>query len=1070
MSNKVSAKGTARRMKAEDAKLRKGHPTADSFQNFAAKLGIGTDNMMSGSTYGFNPITRVRTLLEWIHRGSWLGGVAIDLVADDMTRAGVEVQGDLEPDQIEQIETEITRLGVWNNINDTIKWSRLYGGALGVILIDGQDNSTPLRVDTVGPKQFRGVLSLDRWMVEPTLEDLVQEYGPDYGLPKYYRVVGDAPGLRSQKIHHSRCIRMEGIRLPYWQRVMENMWGISVLERLYDRMVAFDSATTGAAQLVYRSWVRTYKIENLREIVAAGGAALDGLVRYVDMMARFQGIEGVTLLDAKDEFATNQHSAFGGLADVMLQMGQQISGSLQIPLVRLFGQSPAGLNSTGESDLRTYYDGINQQQKSKLHVGVTRVYRCAARSLKIEPPKGYGISFRPLWLLTDKEKADIAASVTSTVVEAQESGLVDQPTAMKELRQSSRITGIWSNVSDEAIEEAEQAAKEMPPEPELGGGPSMGGPQLVGPEKAGSGPRTAGASGKEQPPRPKARELQAARGAKTLYEKIDEGKVPGIDSSSIRKYGTRDAYAGSWIGVDLDGTLAVWQEGVSTVEEIGEPLQNLVNEVKQRLKEGQDMRIFTARVADPATEDYQRALIEQWCARVFGKVLPITCRKDRWCIEIWDDHARHVAANTGTFDHSFNHRATHDAEGNFEENKHPRKKDGKFAPKGGGESGGGEVSGGGYVVSPLEEEKPTEIHGMQKGSHKTAGSFAMAMIKEGKYSNSQIAEATSQFFGTKTNNASIIWYKSKLKQDSPEYKAAKAAKEAAVKANDNTIAEAAKKPMSAKQLQQEAKKLPKHPHSIMVKMYGYIPGKYNYVKVDNVPGNTPVVVDQVKKWVSGLYPNGQIHFALEYNPNKPQPPEGIEDLSVPDNVANDMEQAAYKQAEIEKKKEELTQASTVSSEMLTPLSHTQKESLKQYTNGAYSQLNSRLRSGQPLNPTQAQVAFNMDQAIKNSRLSKDGVIYRGIANPTAFFGPELKEGSAVLDNGFLSCTKKFGTAQSFSSGGMVARFVVKKGDRGIDVSGFSLHGGENEIVLPRGSMFVIKKVIGKIVECEYVSN
>ena len=48
----------------------------DSFQNFAAGLGLGTDTIASASSYGFNPITRNRVLLEWIHRGNWLGGLA----------------------------------------------------------------------------------------------------------------------------------------------------------------------------------------------------------------------------------------------------------------------------------------------------------------------------------------------------------------------------------------------------------------------------------------------------------------------------------------------------------------------------------------------------------------------------------------------------------------------------------------------------------------------------------------------------------------------------------------------------------------------------------------------------------------------------------------------------------------------------------------------------------------------------------------------------------------------------------------------------------------------------------
>jgi phage-related protein (TIGR01555 family) len=240
----------------------------DSFVNFAQKMGVGADNPMTSSTYGFNPITRIRVTLEWMHRGSWLAGVAVDVVADDMTRAGVDLIGDLDPDDMETLQEAAVTLGIENSINDTVKWGRLYGGALAVMMIDGQDMATPLRLDTIGKGQFKGLLVLDRWMVEPSLNQLVTDPGPFIGLPKFYTITADAPALPRAKIHYTRCIRMEGIRLPYWQRLQENLWGISVLERLYDRMIAFDSATTGAAQLVFKSYLRTYKIKDLRQIAA----------------------------------------------------------------------------------------------------------------------------------------------------------------------------------------------------------------------------------------------------------------------------------------------------------------------------------------------------------------------------------------------------------------------------------------------------------------------------------------------------------------------------------------------------------------------------------------------------------------------------------------------------------------------------------------------------------------------------------------------------------------------------------------------------------------------------------
>lgn len=435
--------------------------TWDSFVNYSMNMGVGTDNPLSSGTYGFNPITRNRTLLEWIHRGSWLGGVAINVVADDMTRAGVLIKSQMKPDEIETIEEAATALKIWPILGRTIRWDRLYGGALAVFLIDGQDMSTPFRIETVRKGQFRGLLTLDRWMVEPSLNDLVTEMGPEMGLPKFYHVTAMAPGLANQKIHYSRVVRMEGEELPYWQKLMENLWGISVLERLYDRLIAFDSASMGAAQLVYKAYIRTYKIKDMRSLVAQGGKALQGLTAYMNMMRRFQGIEGVTIMDTEDEFEGVQHQAFSGLSDVLLQFGQQLSGALQIPLVRLFGQSPAGLNSTGESDLRTYYDGILQKQNTSLLIPVTKIYRCIAASEGIKVPQGFKLQFNPLWQLDDEKKAGVANDTVDAVMKAKDGGLLSPKASMMELRQSSQITGIFSNITDEDIEAAEDEV--LPP-------------------------------------------------------------------------------------------------------------------------------------------------------------------------------------------------------------------------------------------------------------------------------------------------------------------------------------------------------------------------------------------------------------------------------------------------------------------------------------------------------------------------------------------------------------------------------------------------------------------------------
>jgi phage-related protein (TIGR01555 family) len=440
----------------------------DSFQNFALRLGMGTGNAtMDGSSYGYNPISRNRALMDYLYRGSWLAGIAVDAVADDMTREGIEWTSGVDAEAAKRMEREFNRWSIWQNLSSTLKWSRLYGGAIAVILIDGQDHSTPMRIETVGPGQFRGLLVLDRWMVEPDLGDLVTELGPDLGLPKFYRVVSDSAALANRRVHHSRVLRFEGVQLPHWQRIAEMLWGMSVLERLYDRLIGFDAATAGVVQLVGKSYIRVVKIKGLRSLIGSGGKMLEKVYEQINQWRLLQGIEGITLLDADDDFETNTSAGFSGVADVLVALGQQISGATQVPLIRLFGQSPTGLNSSGESDLRTYYDGIASQQERTLTDPILTVAKVIARSKKLDIDWSEAdFEFRTLWQPTYSDRINTGATATSTIASAFADGIVDQATALRELRSISRETGLWGSITEEMIEQAEMAP---PPAPEVMG-------------------------------------------------------------------------------------------------------------------------------------------------------------------------------------------------------------------------------------------------------------------------------------------------------------------------------------------------------------------------------------------------------------------------------------------------------------------------------------------------------------------------------------------------------------------------------------------------------------------------
>lgn len=452
--------------------------TEDSFSNLVSRLGLQqpNGNLISNTYYELGPfISRNRLELEAMYRSSWLVGQVVDTVAEDMTKEGVEFFTEMEPDTIDKFNTSLLEFGIWHDLCNAIKWSRLYGGAIAVMLIDGADYSKPLDIERIKKDQFKGLVVLDRWMIQPSMGELITDICKDIGKPMYYDVLSGVSTFPEQKIHYTRVLRFDGIELPYYQKLFENYWGISVVERMFDRLVAFDSATEGAAQLIYRAYLRVLMIKGFREALATGGKTEQAVLKQFEYIRMLQSNEGITALDAEDKFETHNY-AFSGLSDMLQQFAQQVSGAVRIPLVRLFGQSPSGF-STGDTDLQNYYDGISTEQNTGLRSQLNKLFAVMKKSMDGKPlPEDFIYKFKPLWQISESEKSNIAMTDINGIASAYGGGLINKATALREMRQQSHTTGRFTNIAAEDIDAAEK--EEQAPEFDMFGNMSEEGTAL----------------------------------------------------------------------------------------------------------------------------------------------------------------------------------------------------------------------------------------------------------------------------------------------------------------------------------------------------------------------------------------------------------------------------------------------------------------------------------------------------------------------------------------------------------------------------------------------------------------
>lgn len=457
--------------------------SGDSFANFNARLGANASNLQGGATY-LSQRNRTRNWMELsaMYRSSGLLRKAIDTVPDHMTREGIDLTTRADPEQFDPLMQAFDDLGLWDEIGDGLRWGRLYGGAINVMLIDGQSLETPLNPDTIRRDQFQGLYTLDRWQLQPS-QEIIKDYGPDLGLPVSYQIQTDGNALGGKTVHHSRIIRYGGARLPFRERLYEQGWDASMVEVWYDRLINLDTAVAGTAQLIHKAHLRTISIENLRTIIAAGGspggaAAFDAVLKQVENMRITQTLEGVTLLDAKDKFETVSY-AFSGLNDVLGSFKEDWCAVTDIPMVIMFGQSPGGLNATGDTDMDMFVGMLKQQQERKLRRPLGRLLDVLHRStLGKAPEAGFGFNFRDLSPLSEETKSKIFTQDVTAIGGLESNGIISRATALSELKNLSEITGRGTKITDADITEAENDPPELqpgyvapPPDPATVGAP-----------------------------------------------------------------------------------------------------------------------------------------------------------------------------------------------------------------------------------------------------------------------------------------------------------------------------------------------------------------------------------------------------------------------------------------------------------------------------------------------------------------------------------------------------------------------------------------------------------------------
>lgn len=381
---------------------------ADGFQNLVANLGTGRDKA-SGNSYVQADLSPQELCAAY--EVSSVAKAIVDMPAEDACREWREWQAD--KDQISALEAEEKRLGLVRAVLDARTRARLFGGAAIYIGTADKDPSKPLDPKRIGLGGLKYLTVLDR--TELSADHLqLDPRQPGFGRPVEYRMTAGDDAMVA--IHPTRLAVFTGTKYASRQQQQAAQgWGDSVLTAVLEKIQHLDATVANVASLVFEAKVDVIRIKHFTEQLRSGGSEYERLMlKRFGLAATAKGVNGALLLDAEEEY--DQKSAnFSTLPAIIDRFMQVVSGAARIPATRLFGMSPGGLNATGESDMRNYYDLVRQEQSLEIEPAMALLDECLIRSALGDRPKEVWYSWRPLWQPSAKERSENADKITGAL-------------------------------------------------------------------------------------------------------------------------------------------------------------------------------------------------------------------------------------------------------------------------------------------------------------------------------------------------------------------------------------------------------------------------------------------------------------------------------------------------------------------------------------------------------------------------------------------------------------------------------------------------------------------------------
>lgn len=381
---------------------------SDGYVNMMNKYGTSQD---SGSRYFFTSEGKVPDQqLNTLYAENGLFATIIDSPSEEAIKHGTDLG--ISDESIKTYITDALDSLDWEENGMTaIKWARLFGGAIIVMLIDDGAPSleAPLSWDLI--RGIHGLMVYGRDMVQPDYNSLYNYTANNpkkFHKPQFYTVNTQHGSFR---VHESRCLVFRNGILPENTPYQDyRFWGMPEYPRIKQALREAITSHGFSNKMLERCVQAVYSMKNLAEELETdeGENRVLTRLRVIDMA---RGILNSIVVDGEGESYDFKSMSLTGVKDMVEVACNMLSAVTHIPQTILFGRSPAGENATGESDMENYYNYVERIQNLMLRRNLKTllevIMRCGLATGRFREEPDWKLEFKPLWSMSETEQANI---------------------------------------------------------------------------------------------------------------------------------------------------------------------------------------------------------------------------------------------------------------------------------------------------------------------------------------------------------------------------------------------------------------------------------------------------------------------------------------------------------------------------------------------------------------------------------------------------------------------------------------------------------------------------------------